>query len=31
MPANTDTVRTYLDGFNTSDHAKILVCLTDFR
>jgi ketosteroid isomerase-like protein len=29
MSANTDTVRTYLDGFNTSDHEKILGCLTD--
>ena len=29
MSRNTDTVRTYLDGFNTTDHEKILGCLTD--
>ena len=29
MSGNTDTVRTYLDGFNASDHEKILGCLTD--
>ena len=27
--ANTTTVERYMDGFRTSDHAKILSCLTD--
>lgn len=26
---NKKVVETYMDGFNTSDHAKILSCLTD--
>jgi uncharacterized protein len=29
MSRNKDTVRTYIDGFNKSDHAQILSCLTD--
>jgi ketosteroid isomerase-like protein len=29
MSQNTDTVRTYLDGFCRNDHAQILSCLTD--
>lgn len=29
MSANTRTVETYIDGFNKSDHAQILDCLTD--
>ncbi|MEV1145071.1 nuclear transport factor 2 family protein [Micromonospora sp. NPDC049799] len=29
MSRNTETVETYLDGFRTGDHAKILSCLTD--
>jgi ketosteroid isomerase-like protein len=26
---NKETVRRYMDGFNKSDHAEILSCLTD--
>jgi ketosteroid isomerase-like protein len=29
MSANKDTVSRYIDGFNRSDHAQILSCLTD--
>jgi ketosteroid isomerase-like protein len=29
MSRNTQTVETYIDGFNKSDHAQILSCLTD--
>ncbi len=29
MSANKDTVERYIDGFNKSDHAQILSCLTD--
>lgn len=29
MSRNTDTVNTYLDGFRTNDHTKILSCLTE--
>ena len=29
MSRNKQTVQTYIDGFNTSDHAQILSCLTD--
>jgi ketosteroid isomerase-like protein len=29
MSANKDTVNRYIDGFNKSDHAQILSCLTD--
>ena len=29
MSRNTKTVETYIDGFNKSDHAQILSCLTD--
>ena len=29
MSSNKDTVRRYIDGFNKSDHAQILSCLTD--
>lgn len=29
MSANKNTVQQYMDGFNASDHAKILDCLTD--
>lgn len=29
MSANKDTVRKYIDGFNKSDHAQILSCLTE--
>ena len=28
MSANKQTVETYIDGFNRSDHAQILSCLT---
>ena len=27
--SNKKVVETYMDGFRTSDHAKILLCLTD--
>ena len=27
--SNKKVVETYMEGFNTSDHAKILSCLTD--
>ena len=29
MSVNKQTVERYIDGFNTSDHAQILSCLTD--
>ena len=29
MSANKQTVETYIDGFNKSDHEQILSCLTD--
>ena len=29
MSDNKDVVRTYIDGFNKSDHAQILACLTE--
>ena len=29
MSANKQTVETYIDGFNKSDHQQILSCLTD--
>lgn len=29
MSANKQTVKTYIDGFNKSDHEQILSCLTD--
>ena len=29
MSPNKRTVETYIDGFNKSDHAQILSCLTD--
>jgi ketosteroid isomerase-like protein len=29
MSLNKDTVQKYIDGFNKSDHAQILSCLTD--
>ena len=29
MSLNKETVRKYIDGFNKSDHAQILSCLTD--
>ena len=29
MSRNKATVETYIDGFNKSDHAQILSCLTD--
>src|SRR4051795_6638717 len=29
MSPNKQLVQTYLDGFRTNDHAKILSCLTD--
>lgn len=29
MSANKKTVERYIDGFNRSDHAQILSCLTD--
>jgi uncharacterized protein len=29
MSPNKETVRKYIDGFNKSDHAQILSCLTD--
>ena len=29
MSPNKQTVETYIDGFNKSDHAQILSCLTD--
>ena len=29
MSRNKDTVEKYIDGFNKSDHAQILSCLTD--
>ena len=29
MSPNKDTVQKYIDGFNRSDHAQILSCLTD--
>jgi ketosteroid isomerase-like protein len=29
MPLNKQTVQKYIDGFNRSDHAQILSCLTD--
>jgi ketosteroid isomerase-like protein len=29
MSLNKDTVQKYIDGFNKSDHAQILPCLTD--
>jgi len=29
VTANKQTVQRYLDGFNKSDHAQILSCLTD--
>ncbi len=29
MSRNKATVERYLDGFRTSDHAKVLSCLTD--
>jgi hypothetical protein len=29
MSENKTTVERYMDGFNTSDHALILSCLTD--
>lgn len=29
MSENKRTVATYIDGFNKSDHAQILSCLTD--
>jgi uncharacterized protein len=29
MSLNKDTVQKYIDGFNRSDHAQILSCLTD--
>lgn len=29
MSENKKTVETYIDGFNRSDHAQILSCLTD--
>jgi uncharacterized protein len=29
MSANQKTVEKYIDGFNKSDHAQILSCLTD--
>lgn len=29
MSNNKGTVRQYLDGFNASDHERILACLTD--
>ena len=29
MTQNKQTVESYMDGFRTSDHQKILACLTD--
>jgi uncharacterized protein len=29
MTDNKKTVQQYMDGFNASDHARILACLTD--
>ena len=29
MSDNKDVVRTYIDGFNKSDHKQILACLTE--
>ena len=29
MSLNKNTVRKYIDGFNKTDHAQILSCLTD--
>ena len=29
MSLNKETVERYIDGFNKSDHARILSCLTD--
>lgn len=29
MSPNKATVKAYMDGFNVSDHASILACLTD--
>jgi|SRR3989344_968947 len=29
MSANKHTIERYIEGFNASDHAKILSCLTD--
>jgi hypothetical protein len=29
MSRNKDTVRRYIEGFNTSNHAQILSCLTE--
>lgn len=29
MSENKKTIETYIDGFNKSDHAQILSCLTD--
>lgn len=29
MSANKETVRKYIDGFNKSDHAQIISCLTE--
>jgi ketosteroid isomerase-like protein len=29
MSPNKNTIRKYIDGFNQSDHAQILSCLTD--
>ena len=29
MSGNKDTVLRYIEGFNRSDHAQILSCLTD--
>jgi ketosteroid isomerase-like protein len=29
MTENKTTVQKYMDGFNTSDHTRILSCLTD--
>ena len=29
MSPNKDTVQKYIDGFNKSDHDRILSCLTD--
>lgn len=29
MSQNTETIERYMDGFNKSDHAQILSCLTE--
>ncbi|MFP5246524.1 MAG: hypothetical protein ACLGH0_07495 [Thermoanaerobaculia bacterium] len=29
MTQNKRTIETYIDGFNKTDHAQILSCLTD--